>query len=179
MDKIVKVHSMLTKWLALYVCGALVLIATGYVATHVVGRYVFNHPIEGTYEWVGISLVPITYLALAYGWSKKGTFVAARFLLVRMKGKIRQATEIFIQLCTLLIFAGLLGYGSLVGFTGTFWAYEHKEVYGTFGGFVIITWPFKVAVVFGFLLMAISIILNIIMLCRGQGLEEEDLTSKI
>ena len=179
MDKIVKVHSMISKLLALYICGILVLIATVYVAAHVTGRYAFDHPLEGVYEWVGISLVPIAYLALAYGWSKKGTFVTANFLLVRMNARLRRATEIFIQLLTLVIFTGFLGYGSLVGFTGTIWAYETHEVYGTFGGFVIITWPFKTSVVFGFLLMAIGIILNIIRLCQGQSIEEEELTAKL
>ena len=163
---------MLVRWVALYICGSLVLIAMGYVVVHVVGRYLFNFPVPGTYEWVGISLVPIAYLALGYGLEVEGTYVAAKFLLVRMKGKLRYAMEIFIDLC-LLAFACVLGYGSFFGFTGTLWALRHQETYGTWGVFTIITWPFKLAVVVGFLLMAIGIVLELIQIIKGQKIDIE------
>ena len=101
---------------ALCACAGITLfVSVAYVTANVFGRYVINFPVPGASEWVALLMLPIVYFSVAYGWKIPNTFVAADFLLVKMRGKLRLGMELFIQICALLFFAGLIAYGSLEG----------------------------------------------------------------
>ncbi|MBN1227302.1 MAG: TRAP transporter small permease subunit [Deltaproteobacteria bacterium] len=51
---------------------AILFIMMIFTATDVIGRYVFNHPIKGSNDFVEIFLVPMVFLALSYTQLFKG-----------------------------------------------------------------------------------------------------------
>jgi TRAP-type C4-dicarboxylate transport system permease small subunit len=161
MEKIRKILWKVDEALALYFVGVILIVMTSYVTANIIGRYVFNSPVKGMREWVGLLLVPLSFLGMAYGWREAGTFVAAEFLIVRMRGRLRWALEVLIQVCA-LIFAGFLIYG---GLTSTLWAYRTMDVWGSYGD-LISTWPFKASIFIGGLLLGVYPFLDIIKLCR-------------
>lgn len=168
MEKIEKFYSKIERGLVLYVYGGMILVMAAYVCGNVIGRYCFRSPITGVYEIAALLIVPMTFLSASYGWRTEGTFVAAEFVLIRMKGKIRKVMVCFIQFCALFFYALLMAYGNLFGKNGLLWSYNYHEVSGAYGGFSIIVWPFKASVVLGLLIMSVRIVLEIIKLCRGR-----------
>jgi TRAP-type C4-dicarboxylate transport system permease small subunit len=163
MERFDKIYSRLEDLLAWYFAGILVFASTGYVTANVIGRYWFGQCMPAMADLVGFLLVPIAGLGLAYGWRNRGTFVAAEFLLLRLKGKPRWGLEFFIQIAA-LFFAIAVGCGSLAD---TIWSYRINQLGGT-PAFWLATWPFKASIALGCLLMAIRIILQIIKQVQGR-----------
>ena len=96
--------------------------------------------------------------------------MAAEFLLIRMKGKLRLGMELCIQLCALLSFTALVGYGSV---RGALWAYETNATVGLVF-MQIPTWPFREVMAVGCLLMFIRVILTIVTLRSTTSKEEAE-----
>ncbi|MFC1534105.1 TRAP transporter small permease [Thermodesulfobacteriota bacterium] len=168
MNKLEKIFIFIEESIIIYVAGLGLFISIGYVTANVIGRYLFKHPILGMHELVGLILVPITFLSFAYGWRNRGTFIAAEFLLLRMKGRPRWVMELIIQLSALFLFALILGYGGLID---SVWAYKVGQTRGPYG-FFIPTWPFISSISLGCLLMIGRVILQIRKLIKGELIKE-------
>jgi len=163
-------YSNLENGIVFYLVGILIFCSMLYVIANVVGRYGFQQAMPGMREIVGLMLVPITYLCAAYSWRHRGTFIAAEFLLIKMKGKVRLWTEITIQLLTLIFFCFILTYSAVLG---ALQAYDTGEAAGTFGMYVVV-WPFRICVIIGLIMMGVRVILQVMKLLQGEMIVDED-----
>jgi TRAP-type mannitol/chloroaromatic compound transport system permease small subunit len=114
-------------------------------------------------EMVGALLVPIIFLSLSDGWKKKGTFVAAEFLLSKMSGRLRWWFILFIELFALLFFTMILGYAA---FLETVYKYRTLDVLGSLGEYFP-SWPFQLSIAIGFMMLAVRHLLTIIFHVKG------------
>jgi len=148
--------------LTLYLCGGIVLIMMLYVVANVFSRYALGlGGVTGCYSFVAALMVPLIYLALSYAWYTRG-YIVVDVVQVRLKGKVLWGFQFAFLLVTLLGFALVIFYGTIL---------ETIEAYishGTVGepGYLIPQWPWKATIIIGVFLMAIRNILDIIRMVR-------------
>ncbi len=164
MKKFDAFYAKFNEWLVFYICGTLVMVSIFYVSANVIGRYLFNQPTPGMNELVGAALVPITYLTMAYGWRKKGTFITIEIVMMKLKGRLRWAMELLIQLIALGLFCGPLVYAAMLE---TIHSYQMKGSVGTLA-FLVTEWPFIATIAAGTFLMIIGVFLGLIRHFRGE-----------
>ena len=113
----------------------------------VVGRWIFNSPIQGTAEMVGYSIVTAVFLQMASALHA-GRFTRVEILIEPMEARRPAAAHSFAALFNLL---GAAVFGVITW--GTWPKLEHAwrtaEITGTPGVFDFIIWPFLAVVVLG------------------------------
>ena len=169
MERFDKNFTTVSRVITLYIVGALLLISVIYVSANVVGRYLFNSPVLGMRSYVGIMLVPITYLALAYGWYKRG-FITVDILQKKLKGKVLWGFQFAFLLVTLILFAGLIWYGAV---TETIISYTLKLQAGR-PTYYSPEWPWRTAMTLGLFLMMIRNILDLVRMVRTGEVIPQD-----
>ena len=113
----------------------------------VVGRWIFNSPIQGTAEIVGYSIVTAVFLQMASALHA-GRFTRVEMLIGPMEAKRPSAAHSFLALFNLI---GAMVFGVITWGT---WpklahAFTTGEIAGTPGVFDFIIWPFLAVVVLG------------------------------
>jgi len=161
MERFDEIFTKVSKAITLYIVGALLLASVLYVSANVVGRYLFDSPALGMRSYVGIMLLPITYLALAYGWYKRG-YITVDILQNRLKGKVLWGFQFAFLLVTLIFFAGLIGYGAAME---TIMSYTMKLQAGR-PTYYTPEWPWRAVMALGLFLMMIRNILDLIKMLR-------------
>ena len=162
MERFDEIFTKVSDRLAYYVCGSMVLVMMVYICIHVFARYVLGTGgVPGTYAYGGALLVPISYLALSYGWYKRG-YVVVDILTLRMKGRVLWGFQFAILLVTLLLFTVWLVYGGIMASTTS---YILHTLIGESGCRTLV-WPWQSTIVIGALLMVIRNILDMIKMVR-------------
>ena len=135
-----------------------------YVTANVIGRYVFRTPVTGMILIVGLMLVPITFLTLAIAWYKRGSFITINIIQNRLKGKVLWGVQFAIFLLALVVFGGLLLYGSAVGVIES---YIRGEIVGE-GLIRTLAWPWRATVLIGMVLFVIRVFLDLVTMIRTR-----------
>lgn len=162
MERFDEIFTKICDRLALYVCGTALLVMMFYVCAHVFARYVLRiGGLPGTYAYGGALLVPILYLALSYGWYKKGYVVVDMFTM-KAKGKVAWGWQFAILLITLLLFTVWLVYGGIISSISN---YKVGALVGD-PGFYTPALPWRATIIVGAFLMAIRNILDLIRMVR-------------
>jgi TRAP-type C4-dicarboxylate transport system permease small subunit len=138
-----------------YASACLVMVIMVFVSTDVVGRYFFNHPIPGTYEFSEVLLALIIFLALPYVQYLKAN-IAIKILSERYPPR---ASEIFNIFCLLLgtITFGLIAIQGLVLFISSWQVSEISE-----GTIPFPIYPFKLFVPIGFGFLFLRMVIQLL-----------------
>jgi len=165
MERFEKIFTKACDTIVLYVCGSIMLGMILYVSANVFSRYVLREGgVTGCYTYVGVSLVPLVYLCLAYGWYKK-SYIVVNILQFRLKGKVLWGFQFAILFITLILFSGILFVGT---FMDIFSSYSTGRAVGV-PDLYSPQWLWKTTITIGFFLMAIRNVLDMITMVRtGQ-----------
>lgn len=125
----------------------------------VIGRFVFNSPIKGVPEMVGLSIVGIVYLELA-NTLRANRFIRSDVLIGRLLQKnprMGHALQAFHH-----------GFGALLAFVILYFtyprflqSYEIGEFVGTEGDFTAPVWPIKFIILVGCIALFIQFLLHV------------------
>ena len=122
-------------------------------AADVLGRYLFNHPITGTYEISQILLASIVFFGLAYTqYEDKHTSIWLIF--ERFPIKMQRVITLCTHLLVLVIFI-------LITWRATITAIEYLEVNRLLAGLLIPIFPFQLFVSLGASLISLELIIQI------------------
>jgi TRAP-type C4-dicarboxylate transport system permease small subunit len=111
-DKLAKVTSRTesglwsTNRVMVYIAAAALFAMMMITIADIIGRYVFNNPIKGTWELVGFLLVGASALALGYCQIRKG-HIRVDFLLKRFPEKMQAVLTILAHFLGLVAFSAL------------------------------------------------------------------------
>jgi TRAP-type C4-dicarboxylate transport system permease small subunit len=134
--------------------GWLVVFLLLLVASDVAYRTVAAKSIAGAYSLSEIIMVGICFLAVSYTQKQKG-HVSMDFIVIRLRGKPRQFTEITSSLLSLIV-SILLFYRSSVE------AYVAVKIRLITSGIIEWpAWPLKIVVAFGFFMLCIRIAIQL------------------
>ena len=151
--------TILTKPLSL--AGAFVLFAMMLLTTcDVIGRYLFNAPLLGTFELTEFMMVCLVFFSLAYAQSQKG-HIAVDVYVSRFPENIQNAIEILNYLITLIILA-------LITWMSIERGFEIKTVNEVSGTLQIPVYPFVFVVALGSAAMGLETLINLIAKLKGR-----------
>jgi TRAP-type mannitol/chloroaromatic compound transport system permease small subunit len=138
-----------------YASAFLVMVIMVFVSADVMGRYFFNYPIPGTYEFSEVLLALIIFLALPYVQYLKAN-IAIKILSDRYSPR---ASEIFNIFCLLLgtVTFGLIAIQGLALFISSWEVHEISE-----GTIPFPIYPFKVFVPIGFGLLVLRMFIQLL-----------------
>ncbi len=133
----------------------LVILIVLLVVAEIIGRFIFGHPIPGQVEIATLSLVVIVYLGVAYTQMLDG-HIRVDVLISRVKGAKREFLEAFV------LVIGLFSTLMMVWATGKR-AIESTMTHEFVTGVVNFPiWPGRCSVTFGFILLSLTLIIQII-----------------
>ena len=148
-----------------YASACMVMVIMGFVSSDVVGRYFFNHPIPGTYEFSEVLLALIIFLAFPHVQYLKAN-IAIKILSDRYPPR---ATEIFNIFCLLL---GIVTFG-LIAIQGAALFIHSWEVHEVSEGTIPFpVYPFKLFVPVGFGLLVLRMVIQLLE-AFGLAVEKE------
>lgn len=138
------------------------------ISADVIGRYVLNSPVLGTFEIVSIFMAMVIFLGLAYAQEKK-RHIYISFVLSHMSAIIRRRLE-FVQLLAGFFAAGLLAWYCLPNILVS---WQTQEVW--MGVLQVPYWPGKAAVGVGVTLLCIRFMVDLVHLasCARRNKGEE------
>lgn len=127
------------------------------INSDIVGRTVFNKPVRGVAEIVGMTIVACVFLQLAHA-IRNDRLTRSEILLVRLAKypRFKRGLEAFYELMGGLLLTALFVY-SVPMFT-TAWTTD--DFVGAEGDFMAPVWPVKLIIVIGSLLGAVQCLLN-------------------
>jgi TRAP-type C4-dicarboxylate transport system permease small subunit len=122
----------------------------------VLGRYLFNYPIEGTFELVGMLMLVIGFLGLGYCQLVKGN-IMIDVIINRFSPRVQALLNIIslimsAVICVLIVWQGWL----------RAWDYAFKELGGTSNTLHIPFWPFMFLMSISFAWVAVIFIIDIV-----------------
>lgn len=138
-----------------YVSALMVVVTMFLVSADVVGRYFFNQPVPGTFEFSEVLLALIIYLALPYVQYKRSN-IAIEMVSDHYSPEFR---EIF-NLCCMLLGVAVFGFLAERGVELTLSAWEISEV--SEGTIPFPMTPFKAMVPLGFGFLALRLLTQFI-----------------
>jgi len=127
------------------------------INTDIIGRTVFNNPVRGVAEIVGMTIVACVFLQLAHA-IRNDRLTRSEIILSRLvnRPQFKRALEALYSLIGAFILAVLFAY-SIPIFTN---AWTSDEFVGAEGDFMAPIWPVKLIIVVGSLLAALQCLLN-------------------
>ena len=127
------------------------------INTDIIGRTVFNSPVRGVAEIVGMTIVACVFLQLAHA-IRNDRLTRSEIILSRLGNhpQFKRALEALYNLMGAFILAVLFVY-SIPMFTS---AWASDEFVGAEGDFMAPIWPVKLIIVVGSLLAALQCLLN-------------------
>ncbi len=138
-----------------YASAGLVMVIMVFVSADVVGRYFFNHPIPGTYEFSEVLLALIIFLALPYVQYLKAN-IAIKIISDRYPPRASMIFNVFCLLLGIVTF-GLIAIQGLALFISSWEVYEISE-----GTIPFPIYPFKLFVPIGFGLLFLRMIVQLL-----------------
>ncbi len=158
-DRISRTLMVLAAALAFFLCFL--------VVADVLGRVVFNHPVQGTPEIISLSIVIICFLQTGFA-IRSGGMLRVEALTARLGSK---ATRFMTAVSALLgiFFFSVIVYGSV---DGAIYAWESNEFEGE-GALRVPVWPAKFVIVLGCTLAAVNYLIIFIKALRGAVSEDE------
>lgn len=124
------------------------------VVVEVIGRYIFNHPIQGHYEIVVALMAPLVFFGMAYTERAGGHIRMELFISKIPKGRFYYGLEIVL----LLISLGVIGLFVFQGFKVTLFMHEIGNCSEILN---FPDWPFQLTVVIGCFLLCIRFVIEI------------------
>jgi TRAP-type C4-dicarboxylate transport system permease small subunit len=138
-----------------YASACMVMVIMVFVSTDVVGRYFFNHPIPGTYEFSEVLLALIIFLAFPYVQYLKGN-IAIKILADRYPPRVTEIFNIFCLLLGILTF-GLMAIQGVALFLSSWEVHEISE-----GTIPFPIYPFKFFIPLGFGLLVLRMVIQLL-----------------
>jgi TRAP-type mannitol/chloroaromatic compound transport system permease small subunit len=135
--------------------GTLLIVAAMFLITaDVIGRGVFNHPVPGVPEMVGVSIVAIVFLQIANAL-RAGRMIRSDSLLYALARKHPTSAHFVEAICALL---GAVLFAATINAAGplVIEAYKADTFIGATGFFTMPIWPVKAVVVLGCVLMVLQ-----------------------
>jgi TRAP-type C4-dicarboxylate transport system permease small subunit len=158
-DRISKLLMVLAAVLAFCLCFL--------VVADVLGRVIFNHPVQGTPEIISLSIVVVCFLQTGYAIRSGGMLKVEAFT-ARLPSSIGRPLAALGALLGLFFFAVLV-YGS---FDGAIYAWQSDEFEGE-GALRVPVWPAKFVIVLGCALASINYLIIFLKIIQGrQRLDE-------
>ena len=154
MKRIERIFESLTAFCGI-VAEVLVIILVLLVMGEIIGRSFFNHPIPGQIETATLTLVAIVYLAVSYTQMQEG-HIRVDVFITRITGAKREFLEAFILIIALVTVLMML------------WATGVRALGSVQGGEFISgiinfpVWPGRCTVVFGLLLLSLTLAVQIV-----------------
>ena len=167
MERFDQIYAKISHHIAIYFSGGIIVFMILYVTGHVFSRYALRMGgLLGTYSYVGMLLVPVTYFSLSHGWYKH-SYICIDILLKRLKGKALWWVEFFHLTMAIIFLTGVFLVG---GILETKWALEVGWRAGE-AGYFMIGWPWKATMAVGALLLLIRQVLDMIrMIKTGEAI---------
>ena len=151
------------------ITGVVIMAMMLLTATDVIGRYVFNSPIQGSYEITEFMLVAVVFLGIAYVQLVKG-HVKVEVATSWLPQRAQLALDIFAYFIGLVMFSLITWQSGIYAWD----AFVTKEY--TWGLLQLPLWPAKSFVTIGCAFLAIQYLADIITdsarLVRGVNYEE-------
>jgi len=142
------------------ISASIILFIMIFVVIEVLGRYLFNHPIQGHHEIVVALMAPLVFLGIAYT-EQQGGHIRMDLLISRIpKGWLYYGLEILLRLCCLVVSGLFVVKG--IGFTLFMYKVGHASELLNFPH-----WPFQLCVVVGCFLLCIRFIVEILQYITG------------
>ena len=138
------------------------------VVADVLGRVIFNHPVQGTPEIISLSIVIVCYLQTGYAIRSGG--------MLRVEAITAHAPEWLARLLVAMgavlgmVFFSVIFYGSV---EGALYAWESDEFEGE-GALRVPVWPAKFVIVLGCALATISYLVILLDALRGKFSSENN-----
>lgn len=133
-------------------------------AADVLGRYVFNKPITGTFELTEFMVLILIFSFLANAQAKKA-HVTVDLILSRFPKRFRVYVELFNHIMSLTLMI-------LITWIGALRALELKEVAEASPNLGIPTYPFAFFLVFGCMVMCIEYIRDLVAVVKSKKGED-------
>jgi len=137
------------------------------VVADVLGRVVFNHPVQGTPEIISLSIVIICFLQTGFA-IRSGGMLRVEALTSHLPPALNRVLLAIGALLGVLFF-GVILYGSL---DGAGYAWSSNEYEGE-GALRVPVWPAKFVIVLGCTLATINYLIIFIKVLRGSVSNEE------
>lgn len=137
------------------------------VVADVLGRVVFNHPVQGTPEIISLSIVVICFLQTGFA-IRSGGMLRVEALTSHLAPAVNRVLLAIGALLGVLFF-GVILYGSL---EGAGYAWSSNEYEGE-GALRVPVWPAKFVIVLGCTLATINYLIIFIKAVRGAVSNEE------
>ena len=138
------------------------------VVADVLGRVIFNHPVQGTPEIISLSIVIVCYLQTGYAIRSGG--------MLRVEAITAHAPEWLARLLVAMgavlgmVFFSVIFYGSV---EGALYAWESDEFEGE-GALRVPVWPAKFVIVLGCALATTSYLVILLDAIRGKFSSENN-----
>jgi TRAP-type C4-dicarboxylate transport system permease small subunit len=160
LEKIRKGYSKVTR-IAMLVCMLSVAVMMSYGFVDVWGRFLFNHPLHGTFELSELLMVAVVFLSLA-SCQAQDRHMRVDFLFTIVSKRVRAVVESITCVCGIVV-CGLLGWFSI----GPAWySWTIREV--TWGIISFPVYPAKFVVVVGAGLLGVQLILDLAGIIMGS-----------
>jgi TRAP-type C4-dicarboxylate transport system permease small subunit len=149
----------------------LILLMVVAVNADVVGRDLFNHPIPGVVEFLGLSIVAIVFLQMA-NTLREGRHVSNDLLLQLISRKRPRVEAAFYAVFNLI---GAILFGLIVIYVWPYFMQNWENGYfrGTTGIVEVPIWPFQAALVIGAVVTAVQFLVlawqNLMRALRGTA----------
>ncbi|TQM11201.1 TRAP transporter small permease [Pseudonocardia kunmingensis] len=146
----------------LVVTGTTVLVLMLHVVANALSRSFLNRPLEGTLEYVGNWYLPVVVLLGLAVAQQRRQHIEARLLFDRAPRSI----QIEFQLFTYLL---LIALSLIIAWYSYVEAWRNLGVGLTAGVSGVVIWPVTFAVPIGFLLFAIQLLIDGVLLVQSKG----------
>lgn len=126
-----------------------------FVTAEVVGRYVFNHPIQGHYDIVVVVMAPLVFFGLAHTERIGGHIRMELFITKVPKGRVYHGLEILLLFICLALVGAFVSEGTKYTLFMYQMGYESQLIR-------LPLWPFQLTVVIGCAFLCFRFLIEII-----------------
>lgn len=158
-DRISRTLMVLAAVLAFFLCFL--------VVADVLGRVMFNHPVQGTPEIISLSIVIICFLQTGFA-IRSGGMLRVEALTARLGSTATRVMTVISALLGIAFFSVIV-YGSI---DGAIYAWQSNEFEGE-GALRVPVWPAKFVIVLGCSLAALNYLIILVKALQGAVNEEE------
>ena len=152
-------------WVSAVAAGAIMFLTVG----DVLGRFLFNRPITGTFELTEVLLAVAVFTSLAYGQAEK-VYVTITFLFERFPSLVRRLIDFLLYVVSVpaffLCFWELLAYAQRLAQTGQYTTVLRQPLF-----------PWVLATAAGALVFCLSLTWDLVQAARRLGKGEIEVES--
>jgi len=152
-DRIAKAYGKFARWVAV-VSGVVVMLMMLYTTADVIGRYGFNHPVPGAFEYTNMFLIFVTYFGITLVQSR-----GAHLRLAMLWEKVGPRGKAIIDLMSVII--GLFIF-TIITWQGWLWAVQswqtREEIMGVYN---VLLFPARFGLAIGASIFVIQYVIDI------------------